>query len=491
MPAPRRILIVDDDANTRLVFRDLIERAGGFAVREAADGQHALEEARAWQPDLILLDVMMPAQTGYEVCAELRRDPQTREVPIIVISAAHESEALPQALAAGADDFLTKPCSMVELRGKICNVARLDRFGSLRRERARFRWLVERSLEPLLVAAADGTLVYANARAQTVFGLTEPQGGDVLALIERHFVCEPSDAFAGLRARGFRPGPSFAILQPESELTAARWFDVELQAGDGDAGELLLKLTDRTGWVRRELETWSFQHMIFHKVRTPLNGLGNVLDLVADAPAVRGDPDTSSLLDMARENARRLEDTLLGVLQFHETLFRRPGAARPAAPVALTELLARSIEAAGLEQPADGCGPVVRTRLAAPLERVFTEVADNYARFSAARERGLRVTIARAPDGGAEVEFFAPGPLPAPEAIAQLGRPYWQLEARFTGEIPGMGLGLATARLLLRSHGGDLQVRAHADATGLITMVRLPASAVEANTETERESTAA
>ena len=472
-----RVLIVDDDAPTRMVLRDQVRRTGDFEILEAADGFAGTALARERRPDLILLDLMMPDRTGYEVCADLRADPLLREVPIIVLSAAEESAATVAALEAGADDFLRKPCAMPELRAKIGNIARLNRFRVIAHERERFRWLLDHSLEPLAVVRPDGTLVFANGRAREVFGLPAESGGDIVAAIARNFRCDPLDAWAQLQARAFAPGPSFAVFQPEGEHAAARWFDLEVRAAE-DGGEVLLKFTDRTGWVRRELETWSFQHLIAHKVRTPLSGLGGTLEMLGEIPAVTGDAEAAGLLGTATANARRLERDLLAVLQYHSALFRGGAPAEAPAPAgSLADLVREAATAADLPRIAVAeLDAVPAAGLAASLRLVLREVCENYAKFSRARSAGLDVTAAPAPAGLAALACFAPGAVPPPDVVAQLGRPYWQLQARFTGEIAGMGLGVATARLLMRSRGGDLTFAAAPGAAGLVTTLTFPAA---------------
>lgn len=475
----KTVLIIDDEEPTREMLKELVRRAGDFQVREARDGDAGLAVARRERPDLILLDLMMPNRNGYEVCAALRADPLLREVPIIVLSGSAQNRATLAALEAGADDFVRKPCDLPELRAKIATILRLNRYRGLAQERERLRWLIDRSNEPLLVADDSGRLVFANARCRDLFGLGDGVGQDALALIEQHFRCEPPDALARLREGGFRPGEDFAIFQPENEYVVARWFKVESLSGGTAEHELLLKFTDQTGQVRRDLETWAFQRMIFHKIRTPLNGLGNVLDLVAAAKSVQHDPNTASLLAIAQGSARRLEGSLLDVLSYHEALFRPTRLKGGGAPQAFRE----TVEAIGRETgvpsvSVQGDDDVdVGPEAVALLRPVLMEICENYAKFSSAAETGLTLTLARRPDGRAELRCFAPGEIPPPEAIALLGRPYWQVQRSFTGEIPGMGLGLATARLLLRSHGGDLHCRAGENPTGLVTTIVFRANA--------------
>lgn len=107
MPAVR-ILVVDDDRLIRQMVRDFLEIAT-FAVAEAVDGPDGLARAAAIQPDLILLDLMMPGMDGYEVCQRLKADPATEKIPVIFLTATPDLSLNRQAYAAGAVACLTKP----------------------------------------------------------------------------------------------------------------------------------------------------------------------------------------------------------------------------------------------------------------------------------------------------------------------------------------------------------------------------------------------
>ncbi len=111
---PPRILVVEDVPLGLAVLRTRLE-AEGFTVLTARDGIEALEQARGGHPDLMLLDLMLPRLSGERVCQELRSDPRTRMLPIVVLSArVQEAERL-RALAAGADAFIAKPYDMARL----------------------------------------------------------------------------------------------------------------------------------------------------------------------------------------------------------------------------------------------------------------------------------------------------------------------------------------------------------------------------------------
>ena len=135
-PTDGRILVVDDDDKSQRLLCDLLE-AQGYSVMIAEDGKQALEKAFANPPDLILLDVMMPKMDGYEVCRHLRLDPLLAEVAIIMVTSLDDRAARLRGLDSGADDYITKPVDMIELRTRVRNVLQLNRYRKLLQERAK------------------------------------------------------------------------------------------------------------------------------------------------------------------------------------------------------------------------------------------------------------------------------------------------------------------------------------------------------------------
>jgi two-component system cell cycle response regulator len=121
-----RILIVDDvAANLRLLEARLT--AEYYQVACVQDGGAAIEMARGWQPDLILLDVMMPDIDGFETCRRLKNDPRTLHIPVVMITALDQTDERVRGLDAGADDFLTKPVDFTTLLARARSLVRLKR----------------------------------------------------------------------------------------------------------------------------------------------------------------------------------------------------------------------------------------------------------------------------------------------------------------------------------------------------------------------------
>ena len=112
------ILVVEDEAAIATMLRYNLEKQG-FRVEEATDGQEAIDRIAEATPDLVLLDWMLPVMSGIEVCRQIRRRPETRELPVIMLTARTEDQDAVRALNTGADDYITKPFGIEALMARI------------------------------------------------------------------------------------------------------------------------------------------------------------------------------------------------------------------------------------------------------------------------------------------------------------------------------------------------------------------------------------
>lgn len=116
--APRKVLIADDEPNIVISLEYLMKREG-HAVIVARDGDEALELIRTERPALVLLDVMMPKKTGYEVCQALRADEATAGIKVLMLTAKGRDTDVAMGLGVGADAYMTKPFSTKDLAEKV------------------------------------------------------------------------------------------------------------------------------------------------------------------------------------------------------------------------------------------------------------------------------------------------------------------------------------------------------------------------------------
>ena len=118
------VLIVDDNEQNLELLHAYLDELGG-EVRVAHDGIEAIESVAQQAPDIILLDIMMPRMSGFQVCEKLKNDPATRDIPIIMVTALNEVGDVERAIDFGADDFLTKPVNKLELLTRVRSLLRV------------------------------------------------------------------------------------------------------------------------------------------------------------------------------------------------------------------------------------------------------------------------------------------------------------------------------------------------------------------------------
>jgi len=121
-----RILVVDDDANIINFFQSVLEEQG-YTVATAGNGLEAIQKVKEFHPEVILLDVIMPEMDGYEVTEELKGDPETSSISIILVTGMDTLDDKVRGLEAGADDFITKPFNFDELVARVRSLVKLKR----------------------------------------------------------------------------------------------------------------------------------------------------------------------------------------------------------------------------------------------------------------------------------------------------------------------------------------------------------------------------
>ncbi|HEX3282203.1 MAG TPA: PAS domain S-box protein [Pyrinomonadaceae bacterium] len=170
-----RVLIVDDDQKVRALLSDLLE-AEGYTVMSVTDGGGARDSLAAFEPDVVISDVVMPVLDGIELCRHIKNDPATSSIPVLLISGVRYAlEDSLEGLTAGADDYLNLPFRNEELLVKVARLAERHRaHRALRASEDRYRQLVELSPEAIVIHS-EGILRYLNPAAQRLWGAEKPE----------------------------------------------------------------------------------------------------------------------------------------------------------------------------------------------------------------------------------------------------------------------------------------------------------------------------
>lgn len=111
----KKVLVVDDSKTALMMEREILERHTTYQCVTAADGQEAVEKAKQEHPDLVLMDVVMPRMNGFEACQIIRQQPNTRNLPIVLVTTRSEEAYMEAGFQSGCNDYITKPVNGAEL----------------------------------------------------------------------------------------------------------------------------------------------------------------------------------------------------------------------------------------------------------------------------------------------------------------------------------------------------------------------------------------
>ncbi|MCK6466775.1 MAG: response regulator [Candidatus Brocadia sinica] len=187
-------ILVADDIKQNVKLLRVILTASEYDVIEAYDGEEALEKAKTENPDLILLDIMMPRLTGYEVCQKLRADGTTKNIPIVMITALHEMDDRIKGIEAGADDFISKPFNKAELLARVKSLLRMRQPSVKRDETPVLDTILSGLSEGVIVADEQWKIKNINQTAQELLHIqTDTKDMDLMAHLSRMRLSVPME----------------------------------------------------------------------------------------------------------------------------------------------------------------------------------------------------------------------------------------------------------------------------------------------------------
>jgi two-component system, cell cycle response regulator len=475
------ILIVDDEPASRHALEAVLE-GQGYELHLAENGQHALAQAAALIPDLILLDVMMPGMDGFEVCQLLRADPLLAEVPIVLVTALDDRESRIQGLEVGADDFISKPFNRAELRARVRTITRLNRYRRLLNERLKFEWMAEQSNDGFVLVDEQGSITYANRQARRFLNAEEaqqqPAGQDFLALARQQYHCEPEEAWKNWpHFENEEERHTCYLVRPETPVTTALWLAVEVLDQPAATGNTrLLSLRDVTQQVTSWRDMRTFHTAIGHKLLTPLNVLVGSLEVIVGNDSASKE-EILEMVELAYQGSSQLQESIEGILYYlkGESLIQIGGHIRMPELESLVRRVAGKLELPEPDVQVDSALSGASTGLSAQsLEWILWELLDNSKKFHPRHAPTVRVVAALVSSGWACIAVADDGVTLTAEQIRRVWTPYYQGEKYFTGEMPGMGLGLPTVAATVWHVGGSCRFYNRVPGPGVVVELTIP-----------------
>ena len=473
------ILIVDDTASARKILQDLLSRED-YRLLFAKDGQEALATAASVIPDLILLDVMMPGLDGFEVCRRLRADSTLAEVPIVLITALDNDEALLQGIEAGADDFLTKPFNLAELSIRVKTITQLNRYRRLLSERAKFEWVIAQADDGYLVVNEHDLILHANPKARLYLNLPNndepPTQETFLALAKKQYYCQPQTMW--LTWPDNEEEASLYLIRPESATTNTFWLQVSvLDLPAGPDTTRTIRLRDVTEQMLLHYDIRGFHNLIRHKLLTPLIGVLGSLELLAQQTPELPQTQFTTFVETSYNSALRLHSQVEDILQY----LVAPDLTQSSSRFHLSHLgaLAREISesldlakmSVRVPESLVNCSILLSQ---GATELVLWEILENAKKFHPTHTPAMEIYTSLIAPGKISLRFADNGVSLSPKQLAQAWTPYYQGEKYFTGEAIGMGLGLPLVASLVWSIGGVCHIYNRDPGPGIVIELNLP-----------------
>ena len=498
-----RVLVADDNADMcQYVVRLLAER---YRVVAVPDGEAALAEARREPPDLVLTDVMMPQLDGFGLLRELRADPTTRDVPVILLSARAGEESRVEGLSAGSDDYLVKPFSARELQARVAAHLEMAR---VRRKASEALREQERALNEAQRLAHVGSWQWDLATGEQLFSdeLCRLLGWSMETPIppfdeqdglfyahEQWVLLESAVQKAvltgegwSLELQGLRAGEPFWLTTRGEVVRGDDGSVVALRGTVQDITERKALELERHAVLERERDARAaaerlarlkddFLATLSHELRNPLNavlGWAQFLKKDATDPAkVLNAADViyrntrvqvqliSDLLDLSRIGAGKVELDVQRV--------DLPVVIEAAVQSMLPTAEARGIRLCSVVVPGTG---VVRGD-PARLQQVIWNLLSNAVKFTP-RGGEVRVELATKNER-AEIHVNDTGDGIAPEFLPHLFERFRQADASASRQHGGLGIGLALVKQLVDLHGGEVRVHSAGKGRGSLFVVEL------------------
>lgn len=441
------ILIVDDDQTTLLTLEAILTPTHRCVLVES--GEEAINELGKSDPDIVLLDIHMPGINGFDLCRTIRTMPTLVDIPILMFTHDHDPETRILGLECGADDFLTKPLDPIELRIRLENTLRLNRYRRLTEEHSRFEWVFDNSRIGFALLDHKDTIIQVNNQASLYLETHEKllPHSNFINTVSKTYTLIPPAHWNDWNESDINLNAIRYLYQPETDNSNELWLEVSVQSSKSLNEMRLISIQDITDELHERRSRWSFQSMVTHKLRTPLSAITTCAYILEHSDPDDWKDELSPLKDVIIHETNRLENQIEETLSYlnsnpAENKEKRLQVSlladfinNTAKPFELDIQIATSYS----DQTGNLCVGLSRTAFTSTILELLT----NAQKFHPTKSPIVSIDIRETSDFTLCIAVTNTGSSITAEQISNAFTPYYQGEKQPTGEIPGMGLGLS------------------------------------------------
>ena len=478
----QKILVVDDQPENIQMLRHVL--ASDYKVYFALNGQNALNAIEANPPDLILLDIVMPGMDGFAVCAHLKAQEKTQNIPVIFITAKNEKQDETRGLALGAVDFIIKPFNPPVVKARVqTHLKLINTFAQLRDRKEHLRSILDNAMDAMITTDADGHILEFNPSAEDLFGYTrgEATGQEISTLIlqpergepyreeMRHFVQQATQSdrlkrrfeTIGLRRDGGRITIEIALVGTRKGETVSFTAFVH----DMTEHHILLDSLNQTlkaAEVANRTKS-DFLANMSHEIRTPMNAIIGLTQLAMDVELTPKLRDYLTKIDRASHSMSSVINDILDFSRIESGKMRLT-------PVQfhlhdllshLNDMFLHQVVEKGIAlrwSMAEDIPPLWGDAMR--LEQVLTNLIGNAIKFTEKGEIVVQVTLRERHSRRVVLAFSVHdnGIGIAPSRLTELFEPFVQADGSITRKYGGTGLGLVICKRIVAMMGGTIRV---------------------------------
>ncbi|MFQ5510221.1 MAG: response regulator [Candidatus Krumholzibacteriia bacterium] len=480
----KTLLLVDDEPkNVRLLEALLLPH--GFELLTAGSGEECLQAIDERDVDLVLLDVMMPGMNGYEVTRRIRSNPNTRLLPIVVISALRETSDRVEGIQAGCDDFISKPFDKNEVLAKIHTTLKLSHYRRQLDEKEKFEALITRISEGIVLCESDWSILRMNDHGRRFLPGASP-GSDLLdAIFDTYTVSVPRDELAGslsetskrfllARSRDGGSGPSYVHAN----------LDV-MADPDGNVTSLVLSMRDMTGERREEKQKEDFLNVVSHKLRGPLSAISRGLSHFRDGSTGALNKEQMAYIESMAAEANSLTGLVEKLIRFSivnsVSVINSPSLALSTEKIKLKSYLPRLLEStvSGYGTRKVELDVTVKNETASVeissvyFDTIISNLVENAIQFCD-KETVMLDVVADKVDQEVTIAVGDNGPGIPREEKKRVFETFYQAGGKSSPHADGVGLGLPLVKRLVGAYGGDVKLTS-SPSRGSIFTITFPA----------------